>query len=82
MNLFKGYEGCKSFENEGELRSFRICRDTDFFSIEQIGDKGIRRNSNLVRGTNTTDLIRLGNPDLKWEYSNELNIGIEGRFPE
>lgn len=24
--------------------------DTDFFSIEQIGDKGIRRNSNLVRG--------------------------------
>lgn len=25
-------------------------------------------------------MIRLGNPDLKWEYSNELNIGIEGRF--
>ena len=31
-------------------------------------------------GGPTTDLVRYGNPDLKWEYSNELNIGIEGRF--
>lgn len=53
--------------------------DTDFFSIEQIGDKD-KEEFKPSTGANTTDLIRLGNPDLKWEYSNELNIGIEGRF--
>ncbi len=31
-------------------------------------------------GGPTTDLVRYGNPDLKWEYSNELNIGVEGTF--
>ena len=29
-----------------------------------------------------TSLVRYGNPDLKWEKSAELNIGIEGRFLE
>lgn len=31
-------------------------------------------------GSYITSLVRYGNPDLNWEKSAELNIGIEGRF--
>jgi hypothetical protein len=31
-------------------------------------------------GSKTSSLAQWGNPNLKWEYSNELNIGFEGRF--
>lgn len=30
--------------------------------------------------TRTTELVRTGNPDLKWESSAEFNIGMEGLF--
>ena len=54
--------------------------DTDFFLHRTNWRQGDKEEFKPSTGANTTDLIRLGNPDLKWEYSNELNIGIEGRF--
>lgn len=33
-----------------------------------------------MNAATTVDIVRIGNPYLKWETSNELNVGLEGMF--
>lgn len=54
--------------------------NTGFFLYRTNWKKGDKEEFRPTIGGNTTDLSRWGNPDLEWEYSNELNVGAEGLF--
>lgn len=54
--------------------------NTDFFLYRTNWTKGDKVEFRPTIGGNVTNLARWGNPDLDWEYSNELNVGFEGVF--
>lgn len=54
--------------------------NTGFFLHRTNWEKGDKVEFRPTIGGNITNLSRWGNPDLEWEYSNELNVGVEGLF--
>lgn len=56
--------------------------NTEFFLYRTNWNKNSTNDLQLSssQGVTTTDLIRYGNPNLKWEYSDEYNVGIKGVF--
>lgn len=54
--------------------------NTGFFLYRTNWNKGDRHEFKPSTGGNVTNLARWGNPDLKWEHSNEFNVGLEGLF--
>lgn len=79
-SFLKDVEAVNSLKLRASYGHLGYAGNTNFFLYRTNWTKESATEFKPSTGSATSNLARWGNPDLKWEYSNEFNVGIEGRF--